>query len=430
MPDIDVENQREIKPNFERAPNSLANVLAVDLVDACNLACRSCVRGSRRMPNRRGQMDLPLFEEIAAKAARIGFPSVSLYNWTEPFLCRNLHEYTNAAKERGLLCELSSNLSFRRIPGLVETLANCDILYVSVSGFTQATYRVNHRGGNVEYVKRNLDIIADALQAGAIRTRVIVKYFNFPYSRSEWPEFKKFAEERNLEIGLWRALGEPEKNSPKMHAFWDYVFKGDNPDKPYTPPRGEKAKACFRAISPVALDCRGDMYLCCDLPNCARTFVGNFLEDDFEQLLYRRVSHFLCRACSAFRPVSLPDHYAPWIMRGLCREYGLPQNISPTFGKNDEIMRMLKGRDVYFFGHGLMLRRKILQYQECNPRCILTDMEDHPEMVCGMPVRHVKEVLDENDPLPILIFSGEEAGGIIKGKLKSSYPNHKEIYMA
>lgn len=417
---------------FEKspAPATITPALAIDLVDACNLACSTCVRGFRRMKNRLAQMDFSLYKQIIKKAAGIGFERIYLYNWTEPFLCRDLHHYTQEIKKVGDLgCQLSSNLSFRKIPHLLPALEYCDTLIVSVSGFTQPVYRINHRGGNIELVKRQLDIIADAKANGKIGADIIIRYFNFPHSRHEYPLFEKFANDRDFKILLWHGGGEPEKNSPKSQKFWDYIIDGkiqpDRIDKILT--LGAQ-KICYTALNPFNLDYKGDAYLCCTAPNCARTKIGNFLEDDFHALMYRRFSHFLCKNCSAFKPVDIPAHYASWMAKGLLQEYGILPAKLQEIGEEMKAINQLAGREVYFYGHGAMLRRKMHEYSNCKPIFILSDLDNHPDNIGGIPVLRPEEALDDSRPLPIIIFAGADAAKHIQNKIKSKWPGHNEIY--
>ena len=187
--------------------------LYIDLVDACNLACGTCYRGLRLMKNKRGQMPLDTFERVLDKAHETGHYGICLYNWTEPFLCRGLPEYAHMVKDKELFCGLSSNLSLP-CADLISTLQYCDQLIVSVSGFTQDTYKINHKGGSIEFFKRNLEKIALAKSNGKILTQVDIRYFNFPYSIKEFTLFQKFANDLGLNILLWKGLGDPMKRSP------------------------------------------------------------------------------------------------------------------------------------------------------------------------------------------------------------------------
>nr|WP_148224026.1 hypothetical protein [Sediminispirochaeta smaragdinae] len=103
-------------------------------------------------------MEFSLFEKILLKAKQNGATSVELYNWTEPFLHPDIKKFVNEVKKYELPLFLSSNLSLRSIPQLIDTLhAGVDILYVSVSGFTNKVHQINHVGSDINVVKKPSD---------------------------------------------------------------------------------------------------------------------------------------------------------------------------------------------------------------------------------------------------------------------------------
>jgi len=119
------------------SPKVAAMLLYVDVLDACHLKCPTCVRGVRAFASTSTQMPLEQFRQIVAKGKSEGAHRVDLFNWTEPFLYRNIHEYVAAVKELGLPCGMSSTLSIKTIRGFAETLKNLDMLTISMSGFEQ-----------------------------------------------------------------------------------------------------------------------------------------------------------------------------------------------------------------------------------------------------------------------------------------------------
>jgi len=91
-------------------------------------------------------MPLEQFRQIVEKGKSEGAYRVDLLNWTEPFLCSNIHEYVAAVKDAGLPCGMSSTLSIKTIRTLEATLQNLDLLTVSMSGFEQDVLRDQSSG--------------------------------------------------------------------------------------------------------------------------------------------------------------------------------------------------------------------------------------------------------------------------------------------
>src|SRR6185369_5284155 len=152
-------NTGQPRPMRRRSPKNGDLQVHIDLIDRCNLQCPTCWRGTGAQVNTTATLPLDKFREIVAKVKDEGYPNVALINWTEPFLCRNLHEYVPIVNESGMECWLSSNLSLPPnvyIPTIISALeSGVDILWISVSGFTQAVYEINHVGGRVDWIKEN-----------------------------------------------------------------------------------------------------------------------------------------------------------------------------------------------------------------------------------------------------------------------------------
>lgn len=423
--------------DFLLAPISadITEAVLVELVDACNGACVTCVRGLRLMKNRRGQMDFTLFEKIIEKISRMGFHWVSLFNWSDPFLCRGLAQYTALVRQKGLSCQLSSNLSYRSIPDLIPILQNTEELLVSVSGFYQSTYKVNHRSGHVELVKTNLKKIAEAKKAGLISTNVSVYYFNYPYSIGEWPLFKQFAEDLGIKPVLWHGEGDPTQPermreligrqdalTQTENVVWN-GFSGMPLDQ-----GSPDFNICYSASYPTIIDSYGDVHLCPRMANTPATRLGNFLEDDFDVLQYRRISHPICARCTEKSPIQITPVHMACLVRGALKQYGYGIRDLKPIERDATKAAELAGKEVIFWGCGEMYKRKCHIFRKSRPKYILSEFPASAT-VHGIPVQHPDNVLPHAAPVPIVIFAGIEGGGEIKKKIQTLYPQFTDIYV-
>jgi hypothetical protein len=175
-------------------------LLYIDINDACGLKCPTCPKGVRAFPNTSKKMSLTMFSNIVQKGRYDGAYQVGLFNWVEPFLITNLHEYTNIVKMYGLRCEVASTLAVPKIPNLIACLASVDMLWHTVSGHSQSIYDVNHVGGKVSDVFRHMDTIAEAKREGRIQTDVLVRYLKYDYNEHEIGAFKDEATSRGFEL--------------------------------------------------------------------------------------------------------------------------------------------------------------------------------------------------------------------------------------
>ncbi len=270
----------------------------IDIVDACNLRCRTCVRGQRKMKNSQERMSFSKFKKIVVKAKEKGATTVAMYNWTEPFLHPEINKFVKEIVDNDIRCVLSSNFALSEMSTLIETLeAGVSELSVSVSGFTNDIYQVNHSGGDIEVVKRNLTDLAQYLSGSSLDINVYVKYLEFDYNREQIAAFKEFSESLGLNFQVHPAFGDPF--TPVLNDFstTDEIIV----DVRKIESSEESLNPCALLFDVIALDCKGDVYLCCAYGNFENCRIGNFLEMDYEKMMLSRLFHPKCRTCTIFR---------------------------------------------------------------------------------------------------------------------------------
>jgi molybdenum cofactor biosynthesis enzyme MoaA len=270
----------------------------IDVIDVCNLKCLTCVRGVRNLPNSGRKMPLDMFEQVIAKLKAEGVRRVDLFNWTEPFLNRTLHEYVAAVRRLDLGCGISTALSLRHIDNLEETLvAGLDTVIVSMSGLDQKTYEINHVGGQVEYVVANLDRIREIKDRHNLDVRVRVKLIRFPYNAYQEDQFRTFAGDRGFDFEVIDGVGDPENSS--FASFDEAYFRNEisKAAEVITSPE-DRGEACPLLFDQIAIDCMGDVYLCCAMPNYSSLRIGQYLHLTPDEIFLRRYTHSFCRVCT------------------------------------------------------------------------------------------------------------------------------------
>lgn len=271
-------------------------LLYVDVIDACHLKCPTCVRGVRAFPNTAKKMSISLFRQIVEKAKRDGAFRVDLFSWTEPFLCQNLDEYLATIKECDLPCGVSSTLSLRNIRCFEAALRHMDELTISMSGFDQDIYGINHKGGNVEWVKANLERLSALKAAGSTCVDATIRMLMFDYNREEEPRLREYAAKLGLRFEVLLASGHPVSR-PEQHDNEKYVLdrlKHFSVERPYE----ERGKVCPLIFEHVVVDADGDVYQCSAYGNYAVLKIGAYLDLTREEVLLRRYMQPVCNSCS------------------------------------------------------------------------------------------------------------------------------------
>ena len=147
--------------DFDLSDTQLPFLATIDIVDTCNLSCRTCFQGA--FSHSSGKMSIDLFRRILDKLQLMNVKWVELYNFTEPFLHPDIYEFMREVKSRGMTLGISTNLSLKNIPHLkecVDLLRDGDWFVVTISGIDADIYNINHAGGNISTVLQNLNIIS------------------------------------------------------------------------------------------------------------------------------------------------------------------------------------------------------------------------------------------------------------------------------
>ena len=285
---------------------SKPDIAYVDTIDACHLKCPSCLKGVRAIPNSSKKMPLDMFEQIVTKLNTAGYRKISLYNWTEPFLNRSLDDYIASVKKFGLFCELSTTLSLRHIDNLEAALvAGVDRVVVSMSGFSQTVYQINHVGGDVEYVLDNLRRIRSLLDQHALSPQIVVKMIRFDYNAEEQPKLRELADELRFDFEVIEGMSHPTSQLRAQRVGNEYyeniIAKSGPSDTPEA-----SGQVCPLLFDQITIDVVGDVHLCCAFPTFAPLRIGSYLEMSDDEILLRRYAHPLCRVCHMPRRSSSP----------------------------------------------------------------------------------------------------------------------------
>ena len=250
-------------------------------------------------------MPIRQFEKILQKAKREGFNIIGLYNWTEPFLNKRLENYVSMVKKYGLYCGLSSNLSIKptTYTNVIQNAlrAGVDSMLVSVSGFNQEIYEINHVGGNIEWVKENLEMIALMKKKRQIKTRIFLKFIKFDYNRHEEELLRNYASKIQIEFEIIDGQGDPrgtilDVGSEEKISLQIVNFTGSA--KPANDTNSAIHEVCPLVFDSLLINHKGMAYLCCAFPSYKSLEIGSYLEMPEKDLLVQRHNHPFCSSCS------------------------------------------------------------------------------------------------------------------------------------
>jgi hypothetical protein len=214
-------------------------------------------------------------------------------------------------KTRDLQCHLSSNLNILRNPEALLA-ENPDGLRVSVSGFTQPIYELGHRAGNIEKVKENMVLLAEAKAATRSSTFVQVLYHKYKHNVAEMPLMEEFA--RSLGFQFTSILAQIFPVEKIMAISKGTVSQQDHQtlqmlalplDRALEVTSRNRKSSCQLLDNMVTLDIEGNVMLCCGVSMEKTNRVGNFLEMSLSEIQKRRGQMTLCSSCL---DLGIPDY--------------------------------------------------------------------------------------------------------------------------
>jgi MoaA/NifB/PqqE/SkfB family radical SAM enzyme len=286
------------------------DVMYVDIIGSCNLRCPSCPVAHVGPVNPTGLMDIDDFARIISWAYQEhGVRSVGLYNWAEPLLHPRLPEYIRLAKASGMSCHISSNLNVLRNPEeLVQ--AEPDDFRISLSGFIQETYAITHAPGNIERVKRNMQILSDARERVGATNRIHVLYHKYKHNLDELPLMRAYAtglgfdwqEQWALYQGLERVFELLDGRLPlEEQRFIEEHFALSAREVVAALARLDVQRSCNLLERMIVVDWQGNLKLCCAVYDTNKHRLGAFVNMRREDVKRAKTGHPTCSRCVSYR---------------------------------------------------------------------------------------------------------------------------------
>lgn len=235
-------NARQAEREYRRGATVLRSrpvKLVIEATNVCNLSCPGCLTGMGENGRVRSAIDQGLFRRVLDELAG-ALLQIEFYNWGEPLLCKSIYAMIGEAERRGVGTLVSTNFSIPFTEADAEALvkSNLAILGVSMDGCTQETYARYRIGGDIERVKRNVRMVADAKQRlGSARPHIVWSYHVFGHNRHEVDQlqglapglgFNSVALDKGFNRGEdWEADGEgfniASPPSSPCHFLWHYA---------------------------------------------------------------------------------------------------------------------------------------------------------------------------------------------------------------
>lgn len=279
----------------------------IDVVGTCNLRCPSCARGNFGFMPKAGIMSVEKFRQIIKKILNESpnVSSITLYNWSEPFLHPKLPDLIHILRERKIFSSLSSNFNIERNFKDV-VLAKPDMLKISLSGYYQGTYEVTHANGNINIVKSNLYRLRYLIDKYHSDLVVEVIYHKYKHNIGEdYDKMKQLCFELDFHFApiiayftpVEKVINYVEKDfSEEDKKLMDMLLV--NIDDALKIARLYKNRPCQLLEKNIAINWDGSVSLCCASFDPNKTIVKeDFLSVSLSEIQEAKYKNSLCNKC-------------------------------------------------------------------------------------------------------------------------------------
>ncbi len=176
-------------------------VIKIDLTPRCQLQCDVCIHAESFSPKQhfKSDMNMPidLFKKICDEVSGHTL-AFSLHFYGEPLLNTNIPRMITYAAQKRINTYFTTNFSMQltdqEFTGLIES--GLHTIIISLDGFSQETYNVTRKNGNVDLVKDNvtrLCLMRKKLKKDS--PLIVIQSLIFDHNQHEKKHIEKFCKE-------------------------------------------------------------------------------------------------------------------------------------------------------------------------------------------------------------------------------------------
>lgn len=253
--------------------------LMIEPTNACNLQCPTCPTGNRTDKRPKGFLRLEEFKKILDELGDYLF-KITLWNYGEPFINRQLVEMIELAKKKDIFIVTSTNGHFFSRKGDVERLirSGLDELIICLDGASQETLSKFRKNCDFEEIVAGIRSVVEEKRAQKSKTpKVVIQFIVMSHNEHEI----------ELVRDLYEDLGADELSIKSVGISSDERFRELLPKDPkysrYQHGEGtirlkEASRGCSLIYKNPVINWNGDIVPCCyDL--YSKHIFGNCFEE-------------------------------------------------------------------------------------------------------------------------------------------------------
>lgn len=272
-------------------PDSYPSILMVEPTNFCNLCCPLCPVGNKTLKRQKGNMPLDGFKKIIDELGDY-LLNLTLWNYGEPFLHKDIYEMIEYAKRKKIFIRLSTNGHFfndkEKIKRLV--LSGLDDLIIALDGASQETLSQYRIGANFETIIKGIKSVVEEKKKLKKRLPFIeLQFIVMRHNEHEVDKIKAISQDIgvdkltlktvSLEVaGSQKESGEIGQFLPAKEEYSRYKKEGGELRR-----KKSIKNQCLRLWLSSVINWNGDVVPCCYDTEGIFTF-GNVFKEPFGKI--------------------------------------------------------------------------------------------------------------------------------------------------
>lgn len=260
------------------------SVLQIEPTNLCNLNCPLCPTGNSTLKAPRGFMSLENYKKIIDEVGD-HLLNITLYNYGEPFMNRNIYSMIEYAKKKRIFLRISTNGHFFDDQENIERLikSGLDSLIIALDGASRETFSKYRKKGNFEQVLNNIKRLVEEKRRAKKRTPFIeILFVVMKHNEHEIPLIKKIAKEAGVNNLCIRSANLGHDTSSDLESAENYLPKTEEFQR-YNVKDGKlvkkaKSGSCIRLWLYSVINWDGTIVPCCFDPH-RKFLLGNMFEE-------------------------------------------------------------------------------------------------------------------------------------------------------
>ncbi|MDI6717436.1 MAG: radical SAM protein [Patescibacteria group bacterium] len=229
-----------------------------DLSNFCNERCIFCRAEDGKIydqnPDKKcgfidmGMMRLEVFKSIIKQTKDTLLMAVPYVNG-EPFIYNDLGKAIKFATDNNVATMIATNgilLNEKNINMILDN--GLDFIKIQVSGYNKKTHNIEHRVGNIELIKKNLEILSKEIKKRSSSLIVMIDYILYKHNTQELELFRKFTKDLRFMFSV--RPGNPRGMEDKEEKQYKKQFPINIP--------------CDWLWKVLTINWNGNIFPCCD----------------------------------------------------------------------------------------------------------------------------------------------------------------------